>query len=103
MGRMINVVPGGSVVIRLQVRKYDGTLANLDGGTVSTNLHSSGATDEPVSQVIEVDAQTRLAVVSAAQTLARPGRQIKGRAFITPAGSYETVPAEFYINVASQP
>ena len=95
----ITVVSGGSVVMRIQVRKYDGSLAVLDGGTVSTNIMASGVADEAADQVIEADSQTRLVVLSGAQTSARAGKQIRVRAFITPLGSYETVASEATINV----
>lgn len=101
MSKAISAIPGGTVVIRLQVRKYDGTLANLDGADVATALHCTGVADEPVDQVVEADSQTRLAIVSGAQIAARAGKQIRGRALITPVGGYETVPAEFLINVAA--
>ena len=95
----VTAIPGGSVVLRVQVRKYDGSLAVLDGGTVSTNLSASGVADAPADQVVSPDAQTRLIVVSGAQTAARAGKQIRVRAFITPAGRYETVGSEALINV----
>ncbi len=97
------VIPGGSVVMRIQVRKYDGTLAVLDGGSVATNLHSTGASDEPASQVLSPDSQTRLVVVSGAQTAARPGRQVTVRALISLPDGIETVGSEATINVRPSP
>jgi len=42
---------------------------------------------EPAANVIAADSQTRLVLVSRSQTQARPGRAIRLRAWITPAGS----------------
>ena len=93
------VVPGGTKVIRVQVRKYDGSLAVLDGGSYSSLVKCSGVADDAAYEVLSPDSQTRLFVLSGAQTAARAGKQVRLRTFIQPAGSYETVATETLINV----
>lgn len=95
------VVPGASSLMRVQVRRFDGSLAVLDGATITSTILASGVPEEAVSQVIAPDSQTRIFVISAAQTAARAGKQIRLRAFIAPAGGYETVASEAIINVAA--
>ena len=95
----VNVIPGGSVVMRIQVRKYDGSLAVLDGGTISTTITASGVSDEAADQIVAPDSQTRIVVVSGAQTAERAGKPIRVRALVTPLNSYETIGSEAFINV----
>ena len=95
----VTVIPGGSAVMRVQIRKYDGSLAVLDGATVSTTIAASETTDEAADQVLAPDSVTRLIVISGGQTAARAGRQIRVRVLIEPADGFETVGSEGLINV----
>ena len=51
--------------------------------------------------MLSPDGQTRLVVISGAQTAARAGKSIIVRAFIVPDASYETVASEATINVSA--
>jgi hypothetical protein len=95
----IEVIQGGSAVLRLQIRRADGTLTDLTGAVVTTEVQATGVVMEPASSVTTPDAFSRLITVSGTQTRARVGKQVRVRAYVAPLGSSETVASEAIINV----
>ena len=94
-----NPTPGATVVVQVRAQKNDGTYWTLTGSTIRTELAGTGVESQSVGSVIVVDSTTRHLVVSAAQTEAAPGQQLRLRYWITPVDSFETVGGETMINV----
>lgn len=98
MATRYDVVPGASLPLHLTVTDLDGVAVTLTDATVEATLTGGGGYSAALAPT-EVDATTWLVPVGPTHTLPNAGRQLKLRAWVTPAASVETTAIEATINV----